>query len=179
MNAQHKKVVTDAANALLRFTGEKLDPDEAVELARVLDAIGDGLRRAAIAARPQGVSPPASAASRPAPPFNELDPGIRRTVAFLHSKGFTTTDSGDGVSKPDMECATDVPNGCCVVEPASAPIGEARRLRQELGLVGVGIDAIGPDDGAPSIQASYDPGDDSACLMLLGVNDAMLPAETT
>ena len=30
---------------------------------------------------------------------DDLDPGIALTVAWLNAKGFTTTDSGDGVSK--------------------------------------------------------------------------------
>lgn len=28
------------------------------------------------------------------------DPGIRRVVAWLRERGFKTTDSGDGVTKP-------------------------------------------------------------------------------
>lgn len=34
------------------------------------------------------------------PDYAELDPGIRETVRQLNDAGFTTTDSGDGVSKP-------------------------------------------------------------------------------
>ena len=35
-------------------------------------------------------------------PWDYLDPGIRETVRLLRDAGFETTDSGDGVSKPEV-----------------------------------------------------------------------------
>ena len=37
--------------------------------------------------------------------YNSLDPGIRDVVRELNRLGYDTTDSGDGVSKPEMGCA--------------------------------------------------------------------------
>ena len=34
--------------------------------------------------------------------YNNLDPGIRDLVRDLNTRGFITTDSGDGVSKPEF-----------------------------------------------------------------------------
>lgn len=34
--------------------------------------------------------------------YNILDPGIREFVRELNTRGFVTTDSGDGVSKPEF-----------------------------------------------------------------------------
>ena len=34
--------------------------------------------------------------------YNNLDPGIREFVRELNDAGFVTTDSGDGVSKPEF-----------------------------------------------------------------------------
>lgn len=43
--------------------------------------------------------------------YSQLDPGIRVLVWFLNDVGFTTTDSGDGVSKdPDPECVYPAPH---------------------------------------------------------------------
>lgn len=42
--------------------------------------------------------------------YAKLDPGIREIVRKLRDLGWDTTDSGDGVSKPDMECAMSFPN---------------------------------------------------------------------
>ena len=39
-----------------------------------------------------------------------LDPGIADVVQRLREAGFETTDSGDGVSKPNMECAMPFPH---------------------------------------------------------------------
>lgn len=50
---------------------------------------------------------------------------------------------------------------------------EADRLRNLLLAHGVIIGALGPDGGA-GIQASYDPADGSAVLVLTGVSDADL-----
>lgn len=100
---------------------------------------------------------------------DDLDPGIRLTVAWLNREGFTTTDSGDGVSKPDMECALGTANVFVRVASPVDLIAEARRLHTLLESVGVRIGPQGPE--GPAIQATYDPGDDSAIIALYGVDD--------
>ena len=101
-----------------------------------------------------------------------LDPGITEVVAFLRRHGFRTTDSGDGHSKGDtMDCALDVPNVAMVCDPGTL-LAEADRLRAALEATGVALAA----EDAPSIQASYDPVDGSAVLLLLGLDDNALHA---
>ena len=101
-----------------------------------------------------------------------LDPGIRLTVEWLNREGFVTTDSGDGVSKPDMECALAFPNVFIEVPGPSDLVREARRIHGLLASIDIGQQ--GPDEGQPSIQATYDPGDESAIIALYGVDDAVL-----
>jgi hypothetical protein len=45
--------------------------------------------------------------------YNTLDPGIVETVARLHRYGWVTSDSGDGVSKPEAERVFHVPHVVC------------------------------------------------------------------
>lgn len=108
-----------------------------------------------------------------------LDPGIRRTVMALRVSGFRTTDSGDGVSKPDMACALPVPNVYMVVD-APVMVAEADRLLVVLtDLVKPGtLEATEMADGHEvmrvTIEASYCPTDGVAILALHGVSDADL-----
>ncbi len=106
--------------------------------------------------------------------YSTLTPGIRRTVALLRSLGFRTTDSGDGVTnvQAGMEGAMTRPNVYIRVRPERL-IAECLRLRYALRSRRVPVDVQGPDD-APCIQGMYDPCDDSAGILLMGVDDAML-----
>lgn len=99
--------------------------------------------------------------------YDQLDPGIRQVVRQLNDLGFVTTDSGDGVSKTDMEGAMDVPNVAIKVDPFYL-LGEADRLYRHCAEWGL-------EDF--TIQASYDPVDGSAVILLLGVDDSTLRAE--
>ena len=99
-----------------------------------------------------------------------LDSGIRQTVEWLRAHDFETTDSGDGVSKPDMECALDCPNVFMVVVPDSM-INESLRLLTLLQERGIDPRAPGSE---VSVEASFDPANGLAILSLLGVDDAML-----
>ena len=75
--------------------------------------------------------------------YNELDPGIVDVVRFLNKHGFTTTDSGDGVTKfnsscePLMQCAIPFPHVISTTTPATL-IDEATRMQALFdGAVGV------------------------------------------
>jgi hypothetical protein len=59
------------------------------------------------------------------PNYDELDPGIREVVRFLNDRGFHTTDSGDGRSKPQewFDAGDAIPYPHVVV--ASSPMGLA------------------------------------------------------
>jgi hypothetical protein len=109
--------------------------------------------------------------------YDEIDPGIRETVRWLRSLGFDTTDSGDGKSKPrDPGEVLDFPHVFMVVKRPRWLVDEANVLRMLLHERGIPIQQQGPDASTPSIQANYDPGNGSATLMLMGVDDTMLIA---
>lgn len=104
--------------------------------------------------------------------YDELDPGIREVVRRLNNAGFTTTDSGDGVSKPEIldGDALDFPH-VYMVEMDDI-VGESVRLRRLVESWGI---AVGPVGSKVWIQASFDPCDDQpSVIMLAGVNDSML-----
>jgi hypothetical protein len=104
--------------------------------------------------------------------YAQLNPGIRETVRFLRDAGFHTCDSGDGVTH-EFECDRDYPYVTIQVAPEDL-VKEARRLRDLLLERGVPLDAIGPEYDMASIQASYDPFNETALLDLIGVDDALL-----
>ena len=96
--------------------------------------------------------------------FRKLSPGVRHLVLWLNQQGFKTTDSGDGSNHADgMECAVPHPM-VAIVCRAERMVDEARRLKVLLEERGLVFKADGPD-----IQASYDPADDSAVIVLMNV----------
>lgn len=105
----------------------------------------------------------------------ELCPGIRRTVEWLQSQGFHTTDSGDGCSNAEMECALPHANVFMSCEPAKL-IEEADRLQSLLAARGIEVAPLGPDeeDQPPHIEASYDPSDKTAVICLFYLDDEIL-----
>ncbi len=109
---------------------------------------------------------------------NDLDPGIRRTVQWLQARGFRTTDSGDGIAKfqreEPMEGALDYPHVVCVVA-ASLAVNEADRLADLVRGRGVKVVPNGRrEKGQAEVEASYDPADCMAIIVLSGVGDAEL-----
>ena len=105
--------------------------------------------------------------------YSQLDPGIRETVRRLRYWGFDTTDSGDGHSKAD---AGYDPDGFCphphvyIRSSASQMVTDCKILLRFCRVAGVDIGEIRSAD-SPSIQAMYDPVDDTAMIMLAGVSD--------
>lgn len=101
----------------------------------------------------------------------ELDQGIRQTVLWLNENGFNTTDSGDGVSKlaagwPPEE-VLDFAHVFMFCNSTDL-ISEAQRLLKLLSSVGI--------ESRPNmVEASYDPANESAMIMLQGVDDSYLP----
>lgn len=98
--------------------------------------------------------------------LQEIDPGVRRLVAFLNEHGFETTDSGDGVSKPADRRELDFPHVFMSTRPVDL-IDEASRLFSLLDQNGLTADP-------GTIEASYDVADGSAIIALYSVDDAML-----
>lgn len=92
--------------------------------------------------------------------FAGLDPGIRDVVALLWRHGFTTTDSGDGVSKASDAGALDVPHVFAVVD-SGLLIAESHRL----------ADLLAGEDPGWTVEASYSPRDGVALLMAMYLPD--------
>jgi hypothetical protein len=111
------------------------------------------------------------------------DPGVARLVAWLRSKGFDTTDSGDGVTKLAQGYTEE--DGVCpfahvaIVVDKGALVSEADRLTALLWEEhGVEIEPMPPEGDPPRIDASYCPASGTAMLMLLHVTDEMLKDAT-
>lgn len=100
--------------------------------------------------------------------FEQLDPGIRKVVRWLRENGFETTDSGDGETKSDMTCAFDMPNVAVRVHYRDL-LMEADRLAD---MMHSHLPSLVHD---VHIEASYDPMDRSAVILLLRLHDRMLP----
>ncbi len=83
--------------------------------------------------------------------YESLDVGIREIVRVAREHGFNTTDSGDGVSKPEDERVFHVPHVACSTTRDSL-ISEAERLADLLGAEW-------------RIEASYCPNDGSVILL--------------
>jgi len=119
--------------------------------------------------------------SHPSDPLpDDINPGILRTVQWLRSHGYETCDSGDGVTHL-AKCDRDHPY---VVMRVAADVlakraDELVALLNRAGLKVVSVTYGFDEDGgslAPCIQASYDPVDGIALIDLMGVSDALLPA---
>jgi hypothetical protein len=101
-----------------------------------------------------------------------LNPGIRGLVLWLRQEGFHTVDSGDGATH-DYGCDRPQPYVVMWVEEAEQLVQEARRLRDLLWGRGVVLGPCG-EEGAPYLQASYDPVEGSCFLDLSNVTDETL-----
>ncbi len=106
--------------------------------------------------------------------YSLLDPGIRRLVRWLRSRGYETTDSGDGSKVTTMDCALAIPN-VFIATTASRLTADADALLADLATIGVVLGAMSEEEVQPAIQATYDPSDGTAVLMLFGVSDADMP----
>lgn len=110
----------------------------------------------------------------PPPVLENLNPGIRRTVALIRARGFRTCDSGDGETH---EHPCDREHGYVVVqvEPARL-VEEADRLASVLAGAGVRLapQELEPVDGLSHIQASYCPVERIALLDVSPIHDRQL-----
>ena len=117
------------------------------------------------------------------PPWADLDPDIVDVVRLLWRAGFWPTDSGDGHTKMerlgyDASDSLAYPHVFMVCERHRL-VDEAERLHDLLARLGVNLDRtdFGPEGvHAVSIEASYNPADGVAVLMLCGVTNAVLAA---
>ncbi len=88
---------------------------------------------------------------------------MRRTVEWMQSHGFKTTDSGDGAQNvaAGMGCAIDRPHVFATVSPADL-VSEADRLCVLASVEGMG----------GTVEATYSPDDGIAVVCLFGVRDS-------
>jgi len=101
--------------------------------------------------------------------IEELSPGVRDLVVMLNNHGFVTCDSGDGSNfKEGMDCASPEPMIAMKVKDQSVLVSEANRLYYMLQSKGVKFPEKF-DEKAPGIQASYNPADGHAIIILVNV----------
>lgn len=106
--------------------------------------------------------------------MSDINPGIQKTVALLNQYGFTTTDSGDGVTH-DFECDRDVGYVTCIIEDHSLDMAaEARRLMNLLESHGLQFRESEDIGESPLIQITYNPRDGLWLLDVHDITDAML-----
>lgn len=102
--------------------------------------------------------------------YNVIMPSMRRTVRWVRSLGFETTDSGDGITNVEagMECALDFPHVVCKVDDPNTGVERAKFLHKcckDLGL---------PVPTKVSVEFSYNP-EDVGVILLIGLTDEILP----
>ena len=102
--------------------------------------------------------------------MDEINPGIRKTVALLNANGFKTTDSGDGETH-DYACDRDVGYVVVKVLPHQDLVDTANRIHDL--LVDNGISFKVDLDGV-QIQASYSPVDKYQLVDIHNIHDRML-----
>jgi hypothetical protein len=90
--------------------------------------------------------------------YDELDPGIRDRVRELRARGYETTDSGDGVSKPAEP-------GEVLPFPHIAVTTTPARLLDDASAIWE-LQASVPELDGCEVQASFDPRDRSAIILV-------------
>lgn len=110
-------------------------------------------------------------------PQSKIQPTMIKTVTWLQSLGFNTTDSGDGVQnvQDGMEGALEFPHVFMVLprfgqDPRDAADFLAFKC-QERGII-LGGDQAGE---TPCVELTYLPHDRVTILALVGVQDSNLP----
>jgi hypothetical protein len=108
----------------------------------------------------------------------ELDPGIRALVMWLRARGIPTTDSGDGVSKPQNgDEVLPVPHvfASYPARDFGSRFEAFRVASQHAGFLDLSL----PAREGTSIEVSYSPRDQTVVLALCGYTGADVPAEAT
>lgn len=122
--------------------------------------------------------------------YDELDPGIREVVRLFCTNGYVTSDSGDGESKQGTEqegCMIDRPHVAIFTSPERL-VETADKLLDLLHRQGVrsgpdeamvtelaGPQPIGTEYGdGVMVEATYDPDNKTALVMVYGLNDTLL-----
>lgn len=108
--------------------------------------------------------------------IDDLSPGIKGLVIWLNTNGFHTVDSGDGTNAADgMACAVDVPmvaisiNKLWLADEADRLLFMLKRRGVDFTPQVLDCTMSLPELALPSIQASYDPLDGLAVVVLINV----------
>lgn len=103
--------------------------------------------------------------------MKNLNPGIKKLVHFLRSRGFDTCDSGDGRTR-DYECDRDHAYVAMMCEP-EVMVREAHRLHRTVQeVLEIPLGALNEEGTTPCVEAAYQPAwGDFAILELLNVRD--------
>lgn len=109
--------------------------------------------------------------------MENLNPGIRRSVAWLRDNGFVTIDSGDGETH-DFPCDQPIPFVACQVDPLLLSV-EADRLAallatKQIPVVPFAENEDEDDPDTVTISASYDPADGIAVIQASRLHDRLL-----
>ncbi len=107
--------------------------------------------------------------------MDDIQPSLRKTVAWLRSLGFQTIDSGDGTHNVElgMEGTIEFPHVFIKVEDPASLVAECHRLLGEAEKAGFDMYQ---DDSSPRIECSYNPVDECAILAFYNVRDQDLPS---
>ncbi len=101
-------------------------------------------------------------------PWACISSGVRELVRWMNKMGFKTTDSGDGSNdKHGMGCAVPYPM-VAVLSDSYYFFATADRLHRRLKERGV---VFGNGKDNPRIEASYNPHDGVAVVVLVNVTD--------
>lgn len=100
-------------------------------------------------------------------PEEKLNKGIVKTVKWLRSLGFKTTDSGDGETH-DYECDLQIPYVHMICSPGTV-IEESERLLRLCLDRGVEVSFANEENTNPHIQVTYNPFENFATLSLYNV----------
>jgi len=115
--------------------------------------------------------------------YEDLDPGIVETVRWLNDLGYSTTDSGDGVTKFEkgrgFEGVLTWPHVVITLLNADCLVEECRKLSRLISKT-LGYEPRNPpDDGSDwfLIEGSYNTVDNIPLIMVMGLHDKMLPKD--
>ncbi len=93
--------------------------------------------------------------------YESLNPGIRETVRWFHLLGYTTTDSGDGLTR-QFECDREDPYVVVKVDPKHL-ISMSDRIKLEMGSAAEHPNVL--------ITGTYSPHDGYALIDISGIQD--------
>ena len=107
----------------------------------------------------------------------DMNPGIKKTVAWLNARGWPTIDSGDGETH-DHECDREYAYVVIRLPSYRARhlIEEVEGLASALRQMGVPVESLGPEGVLPgccNLQGNYST-DGNAFIDIAGLRDSLL-----